>query len=354
MPEYAIALYPEYGNEKEDIIYLETAKEFKNSEIFLCLFSEESLKKSKKVINYALKNDFKITADIHLEDFKNYNATYNNLSFFNDLGINTIRLNKGLNGYEEACMTYNEHGIKIEVNISSDSSTVEKIICYSPKKNMLKASHNYYPKDYTGLSEKIYTETNKQTKKYNIPISDFIFSQNGTFSVKKNCFKTPTLEKHRNMNIITQAKHLLSLELNDKIIIGNCYATKNEIKKLSNLNDSITTFDIIVLDNITQKEKEYLNFPYYTCRGDLSEYTIRTIQAKKEINNICSPNNTIDIKKGYIFIDNNNSEYTGELSIALKDIPNNGKMNVIGKIINEEIFLLNYLKSWKKFNFNII
>lgn len=41
--------------------------------------------------------------------------------------------------------------------------------------------------------------------------------------------------------------------------------------------------------------------------------------------------------------------YAGELQIALKDMENSGKSNVVGCIREEEIFILDEIKPWQKF-----
>ena len=38
-------------------------------------------------------------------------------------------------------------------------------------------------------------------------------------------------------------------------------------------------------------------------------------------------------------------------SVALNDMKNTGKSNVVGKICEEEIFILDYIKPWQKFSF---
>lgn len=64
--------------------------------------------------------------------------------------------------------------------------------------------------------------------------------------------------------------------------------------------------------------------------------------------------NTADIKKGDVLIESSlYKRYAGELQIALKDMKNSGKTNVVGKITDEEIFLIDYLQPWEKFGFTI-
>jgi hypothetical protein len=62
--------------------------------------------------------------------------------------------------------------------------------------------------------------------------------------------------------------------------------------------------------------------------------------------------NTPDIKRGDILIDSDlYTRYAGELQVALKDMKNTGKTNVIGKIAEEEVFLLDYIEPWMSFGF---
>jgi hypothetical protein len=56
------------------------------------------------------------------------------------------------------------------------------------------------------------------------------------------------------------------------------------------------------------------------------------------------------IKRGDILIESSlYDRYAGELQIALKDMENSGKTNVVGRIIKEEMFLLDNIQPWQKF-----
>ena len=66
------------------------------------------------------------------------------------------------------------------------------------------------------------------------------------------------------------------------------------------------------------------------------------------------PYNLVDIKRGDILIDTDlYTRYAGELQVALKNMKNTGKTNVVAKIVEDEIFLLDYIKPWSKFSFKL-
>ncbi len=45
--------------------------------------------------------------------------------------------------------------------------------------------------------------------------------------------------------------------------------------------------------------------------------------------------------------------YAGELQVALQDMKNSGRTNVVGHIREEELFILDSLKPWQKFRFTL-
>ena len=62
------------------------------------------------------------------------------------------------------------------------------------------------------------------------------------------------------------------------------------------------------------------------------------------------PHDTHDMVRGDVLIDNAGyGQYKGETQIALKEMKNDGRVNVVGKIAEEELFLLEFLKPWSSF-----
>ena len=65
---------------------------------------------------------------------------------------------------------------------------------------------------------------------------------------------------------------------------------------------------------------------------------------------IIKPQNTRDLNRGDIIIVNENYDrYKGELQIVLKEMENEGNKNVVARVKSNEMFLLDYLDSWKHF-----
>jgi hypothetical protein len=83
----------------------------------------------------------------------------------------------------------------------------------------------------------------------------------------------------------------------------------------------------------------------------LSKYTkILTSENKFILFDIINPYNNIDRKLGYVTIDNKDYlRYCGELQICKRTLPADKRVNVVGKIIDEELFLIDYIEDETKF-----
>ncbi|MGQ4819678.1 phospho-sugar glycosidase domain-containing protein, partial [Enterococcus faecium] len=63
-----------------------------------------------------------------------------------------------------------------------------------------------------------------------------------------------------------------------------------------------------------------------------------------------TPHNTRDMHHGVVLIDNEGyGQYKGETQFALKDMKNEGRVYVVGRNSDDELFLLDFLKPWSSF-----
>lgn len=157
----------------------------------------------------------------------------------------------------------------------------------------------------------------------------------------------------RELPIDVQAKHLMATGFVDDIIIANSFASEEELKLLSELNKEKITFKVKFDESARELDRKIVLEEYHYNRGDVSEYMIRSTQSRvKYKNESFPPINTPNIQRGDILIDSDlYTRYAGELQIALKEMKNEGKTNVIGKIVDEEKFLLDYIEPWSSFGF---
>lgn len=362
MGKLGISIYPEKSTEKDICEYIDKAAEQGFSRIFSCLLSvtedrEHIISKFKSVAEYAKSKGFEIVYDVNPRVLEDLGISGDDFTFFKEIGANGIRLDGGFGGMQESLMTFNDEDLKIEINMSNNTNYIDTIMDYRPKKDNLIACHNFYPHKYSGLDFEYFMKCTERFNKYGLRTAAFVTSQNkDTFGPWPVSDKLPTLEMHRDLPIQVQAKHLIALECIDDIIISNCYPTDDEIKALGNMRKDMVTFDVIVNKNTPEVERKVIFDEIHLNRGDISGKLIRSSGTRFKYKNHDFKlfNAPEMIKKGDILIDSNQyGSYEGELQIAAEDMVNTGRTNVVGRIRDEEVFILDYLKPWQKFNFNL-
>lgn len=358
MKTLGFSIYPAHTKLEDNLAYIDKANKYGFKRIFTCLLSVEGdkdriIEEFKKTIAHANQYGMKVIADINPSVFQYLGIGYNNLQIFKDMGLYGIRLDNGFTGLEESIMSYNKLGLKIELNMSAGTKYIDNIFSYRPNPENLLGCHNFYPHRYSGISYSHFMKCNEQFKQYNIRTAAFVSSQSASFGPWPLNEGLCTLEEHRGIPVQVQAKHLFATGMIDDVIIANAFASEEEMKALSEINPDRLTFKIHLEPGISDAERDIvLNSPHFN-RGDISEYMIRSSKSRvKDAGDRFFPFNTRDIKRGDITIDNRlYKNYTGELQIALKDMKNYGTTNVVGRIDENEIFLIDYIKPWQHFAF---
>ena len=360
MRRLGISIYPEKSTKEEIIKYIDKAAEYGFLRIFSCLLSvekdKEEIKQDFTEINtYAKSKGLEIIVDVSPRVFSNLGISYNDLSYFMEIGADGLRLDAGFTGLEESLMTFNPYDLKIEINMSNNVHNIDTIMDYQPNCANLYACHNFYPHGYSGLCLDFFIKCSERFKKYGLRTAAFVTSQNeqtfGSWPVTEGL---PTLEMHRFLPMDVQVKHMIALGYIDDIIVSNCYPTEEELKKVAELDLSLVTFDIELVDNVSKIEQKILFEELHFNRGDQNAYIIRSTQSRVKYKGqyfalFHAPE---EIHRGDIIIESSEyGHYAGEVQIALQDMKNSGMSNVVGHVREEELFLLDYIKPWQKFRF---
>ena len=353
-----ISIYPEKSTVEKDKEYIEKAHKYGFSKIFTCLLSVDKpidiiKKEFTEIIDFADGLGMEVILDISPAVFDKLNISYNDLSFFKELGAAGIRLDLGFDGLKEAQLTYDKTDLKIELNMSNDIDYLNNILSYTPNKDNLIGSHNFYPQKYTGLEYEYFLRCSRRFKEKGIRTSAFISSQTASFGPWSINDGLCTLEMHRGLPAAVQAKHLWATGLIDDVVIGNAYAAEEELKALGELNPYLLELDVELEDGITDIEKKILFQENHLRRGDISEYMIRSTEVRKRYTGADIPARNYDSQKiGDIVIGNNEfGKYKGETQIVIKDMPADSRKNRAGKVTEEELFLLSFIGPWINFKF---
>ena len=352
-----ISIYPERSTFERDKEYLDSAQKLGFKRVFTSLLEitgdgDHVINNFKRTVLYASEIGMEVIVDINPAILKQIGVSFDDLAFFNELGAYGVRLDRGFTGIEEAAMTRNPYGIKLEVNLSIGNSYINNVMAFSPNINNLLGSHNFYPMRYTGLSEEYADLCLKNAKSHNLETTVFITSQTGNLGPWIVQDGLVTMEMHRDLSIATQMRHMMMNGFVDTVVIGNSYATIEELTQVAKIRDEVCTcLTINLAKGVTDIEKTITLEETHSYRGDVSGYMMRSSLPRfKYKKSDIAVNNCNRIQPGDVLIGNNNlGQYKGELHVALKEMENYERLNVVGHLTEESMVLLNYVKPWSRF-----
>ncbi|PIO82293.1 hypothetical protein BSQ39_01305 [Loigolactobacillus backii] len=358
MRRLGVSLYPEHSTLAKDKEYLDLAHKFGYTRVFTSLLEitgnqDEVVNRFKQTIAYANQLGFVVMVDMNPRLFKQLGISYDDLSFFHDLGAWGVRLDEGFSGMEEARMTRNPYGLKIEINMSGGTHYLNSILDYSPEKNNLLGCHNFYPQRYTGLSRPFFNKWSKFFTDRNLNTAAFVSSQTASFGPWPVQDGLPTLEEDRDLPIAVQVKHLVLTGMINDVLIGNAYASETELKAAATaFFAKQLTYQVELTGDVSELERKIVLTDEHLYRGDQSAYLVRDTQPRTKYRDEAIPahDNQGMIQPGDVIIVNSDyGQYKAELQIALQPLENDGRRNVVGHLVPSERLLLDYIRPWSTF-----
>ncbi|WP_285766847.1 MupG family TIM beta-alpha barrel fold protein [Peribacillus sp. SI8-4] len=245
------------------------------------------------------------------------------------LGVKGIRLDDGFD-VQTILSLSNEFSLSLNASTQNENELLEVLESGIKPENLI-AWHNFYPRPETGLEEAFFHEQNRMFKHYGIPIFAFIpgvADKRGPLHAG-----LPTLEKHRFMNPYAAGVDLLSQV--DAVYIGD-QGTKGDL--LQNLLN-YENLNILSL----RIKSELLPSGSYKLRPDISRDVFRLQNTR--VTGAVEPNQTVGRSLGAITMDNDGyGRYRGEIQICRRNLEADHRVNVIGRVVEEDLPLLASLK----------
>lgn len=305
-------------------------------------FNDSFRLKSLELLKQLKENNKKVIVDISPRGIKE--LQFNSIiDFIKETEIDVIRCDYG---FTEEEMTEIAKYASIAVNASTlDFELAQK---FQKLGKDVYAIHNFYPRPETGLDEEFFIKRNEELRKANIKIAAFI---SGDSIQRGPLFEgLPTLEHHRYLPPYVQFAELYYKYNIDLIIVGDPGISTYQQQLISNtLQTGILQLPVTIHDNY----KHTMNTPW-TIRHDSPSWLARLEESRSfaTCGPIIEPFNCIERTKGSITIDNKEYlRYSGEIQIIRKDLASCSKVNVIGHIDDNYLYLLDFVSKSPKIKF---
>lgn len=374
-----ISVYPDISPLEDIKKYIELSSKYGFKKIFSSMFSVEGSKEEvldyfEELIAFSHKHGMVVDLDVNPDLFKRLDASIDDLSVFSEIGVDILRMDQSFGKDKDFELMNNKYGIDIEFN--SNIKVVDGLVKAGANPEDILVCYNFYPQRYTGFGWDVFREMSAELKSYgDVNIGAFVSSNNeNTHGVWDSKDGLPTVERLRYLPIDTQARILLATSLINDIIIGNAYASEDELKSLKEVYDN-HSFDICneglkesiesgtftvkssqiiqlkpeLYEKVSDVEKDILyNFAPHISIERNNEFIWRSRMSRIKDERVIEPR-TSDKKyfdRGDILIVNDNyKHYAGEVEIALGKVENDGERNLVARIKEDELMMLDLIDS---------
>lgn len=335
---------------------------------------EEVLDYFEELIAFSHKHGMVVDLDVNPDLFKRLDASIDDLSVFSEIGVDILRMDQSFGKDKDFELMNNKYGIDIEFN--SNIKVVDGLVKAGANPEDILVCYNFYPQRYTGFGWDVFREMSAELKSYgDVNIGAFVSSNNeNTHGVWDSKDGLPTVERLRYLPIDTQSRILLATGLINDIIIGNAYASEDELKSLKEVYDNhsfdicneglkesiesgtftVNSSQIIQLkpdfyEKVSDVEKDILyNFaPHISVErnnGFIWRSRMSRIKDERAIEPRTSDKKYFD--RGDVLIVNDNyRHYAGEVEIVLGKVENDGERNLVARIKEDELMMLGLIDS---------
>ncbi|WGG45289.1 MupG family TIM beta-alpha barrel fold protein [Rossellomorea sp. DA94] len=251
-----------------------------------------------------------------------------------ELGVTALRLDDGFTTEEMLDLS---HQFRIAIN----ASTVGKkelqgwIESGLATENMI-AWHNFYPKPETGLDEEYFLEQQNLYDLHGIPVYAFIpgdEKKRGPLHLG-----LPTLENHRGQSPYVSAVQLKRWGITG-VFVGDSGCSERLLEKLVRFDQE----EVIELRYSGNGEIE----GEYQLRPDPGRDVFRLLETRTDKG--VPPLNAVERPMGTITRDNDlYGRYKGEMQIVRRDLESNSAVNVMGRVCDEDLPLLEWFQPSQK------
>ncbi len=350
------SIYPEKHSLETMKAYIDLLHRYQAKRVFISLLqidpmNQQVVEKYQAIIHYANSKDMVVIADMNPTIIKEFEWQDDLAKELHNWGIKGVRLDESLDKESIVALTHNPYDIKVELNMSTDITVLLELLNHPIKKENIIGSHNFYPHKFTGLSVDHFLKMSQIYKEKDIETAAFINSHDATEGPWPVSEGLCTVEDYRELSLADQYQILQATGLIDHVIIANQFVSEKELQELSVVKGEEIYFTVELIDDISSVEEKIIDYPH-VYRGDISDYVIRSTWPRVKYSDESIPNRHQEklAERGMILIDNDHyGRYKGELQIALKSFTLSDKTNIVGRILPEQLPLLDYLKPWQEF-----
>ena len=208
------------------------------------------------------------------------------------------------------------------------------------------ALHNFYPRPETGLDREQLERDTEALHREGLKVQAFIPGEEMLRGPVHEGL--PTLEDHRKVLPSAAFADLAVRYGIDDIFVGDPGISQKEVDRIQKFCKE----NILSVPAELSEEYAYLYGQVFTCRRDSPGRLVRFTESRTYAmaGKTVEPDNCVSRPRGTITMDNRNyARYSGEIQMIRQDLPQDDRVNVIGRVPENAQLLMDCIRGQQKF-----
>lgn len=293
----------------------------------------------------AKEQNLSVMVDIDQSSLKKLKISMDTIPNLKKAGITGLRIDDKLPIKKIAELS---NLIEIGINASTFSEEeLKELLLLNVKRENVQAWFNFYPSPDTGISQQFLEQQVRMFKKYGFTTQAFF---SGDENLRGPLYEgLPTLEKQRYYSPLASILELQNMGV-DLVYVGDGGISEDSLKQI----DTYKNKKQILLHTKKYENGDKDLYDYvlgkHNQRPDPAEYVVRCEDSRLHPVPVIKKSNTGKRYIGDITINNDKYQrYMGEIQILKVNLPASEKVNIVGKIIEKDIPLINLIKPSQEF-----
>lgn len=313
--------------------------------IFLSLhiseeFGPDYCRKAEQICHELADMDFRIIADVSVKTLQQFGCS-DMVELAQRLRLWALRIDYGFGREEIEAMAE-----KMPIVLNASTVSPEDARAIAQKGCRVFAMHNFYPRPETGLDEDYLRQTTKELQDAGLKVLAFI---PGDTLLRGPLHEgLPTLEAHRGILPSAAFADMTVRFGMDGIFLGDPGLSPEQSRQILRYCRE----DILSIPAELSEAHSHLYEKVFTCRVDSPKWLVRFKESREYScpGETVAAENCVARSRGCITIDNEHyGRYSGEIQMIRSDLKADSRVNVIGRVSDNALLLLDCIRGGQKF-----
>lgn len=313
--------------------------------IFLSLhiseeFGPDFCQKAENLCHALADQGFRVVADVSTKTLRQFGCR-DLVDLARHLRLWALRIDYGFSREEIEAMAE-----KMPIVLNASTTSPEDAKAIAGKGRQVFAMHNFYPRPETGLDEELLRNTTQSLQQAGLKVFAFI---PGDALLRGPLHEgLPTLEAHRTILPSAAFADMVLRFGMDGVFLGDPGLSETE-------SDRIARFcrdDLLSIPAELDPKYHHLYGEVFTCRVDSPRWLVRFRESRQYScpGETVAPGSCTERRRGAITIDNENyGRYSGEIQMIRADLKADSRVNVIGRVPENALTLMDCIRGGQKF-----